>query len=187
MPIRIQRKRKKGWRLPPNAKCVTRGTSWGNMFPVEEVERSLRLSFQWPSCLIGGCFWKAFFREDPRLVDAADLARSAAVEMFRRAALKFRDVDPIGFEGWIAPLRGRDLACYCGLYEPCHADVLLVLANGDVEIVPKERRFCLSCGLNYAEFLACEDGGCRLESEPDALRRLYGRADLAATRKGGRS
>ncbi len=26
-------------------------------------------------------------------------------------------------------LRGRDLACYCRLDEPCHADVLLEVAN----------------------------------------------------------
>ena len=26
-------------------------------------------------------------------------------------------------------LRGRDLACYCALNEPCHADVLLEIAN----------------------------------------------------------
>jgi hypothetical protein len=27
-------------------------------------------------------------------------------------------------------LRGHDLACWCKLDEPCHADVLLELANG---------------------------------------------------------
>jgi hypothetical protein len=27
-------------------------------------------------------------------------------------------------------LRGRDLACWCPLDQPCHADVLLELANG---------------------------------------------------------
>lgn len=27
-------------------------------------------------------------------------------------------------------LRGRDLACWCKLDEPCHADILLELANG---------------------------------------------------------
>jgi hypothetical protein len=27
-------------------------------------------------------------------------------------------------------LRGRDLACYCPLDGPCHADVLLEIANG---------------------------------------------------------
>ena len=29
----------------------------------------------------------------------------------------------------LAELRGKDLACYCPLDEPCHADVLLELAN----------------------------------------------------------
>ena len=29
----------------------------------------------------------------------------------------------------IAQLRGRDLACWCRLDAPCHADVLLELAN----------------------------------------------------------
>jgi len=28
-------------------------------------------------------------------------------------------------------LRGRDLACYCPLDQPCHADVLLEIANGE--------------------------------------------------------
>ena len=30
----------------------------------------------------------------------------------------------------IAFLRGHDLACWCPLDQPCHADVLLELANG---------------------------------------------------------
>ncbi|MGH6882856.1 MAG: DUF4326 domain-containing protein [Hypericibacter sp.] len=30
-------------------------------------------------------------------------------------------------------LRGHDLCCYCPLDQPCHADVLLELANGDPE------------------------------------------------------
>lgn len=30
---------------------------------------------------------------------------------------------------WLAPLRGKDLACWCPLDQPCHADVLLELAN----------------------------------------------------------
>jgi hypothetical protein len=38
---------------------------------------------------------------------------------------------------WLAPLRGHDLACWCPLVDehgkivPCHADVLLELANRD--------------------------------------------------------
>lgn len=30
---------------------------------------------------------------------------------------------------YLAPLRGHDLACWCPLEQPCHADVLLELAN----------------------------------------------------------
>jgi hypothetical protein len=29
----------------------------------------------------------------------------------------------------LSELRGKDLACYCSLDQPCHADVLLELAN----------------------------------------------------------
>jgi len=34
MPIRIQRKRSKGWRMPENAVYVGRPTKWGNPFKV---------------------------------------------------------------------------------------------------------------------------------------------------------
>ena len=30
---------------------------------------------------------------------------------------------------WLGPLRGKNLACWCPLDQPCHADVLLKLAN----------------------------------------------------------
>ena len=30
---------------------------------------------------------------------------------------------------WLAPLRGKNLACWCAPGKPCHADVLLELAN----------------------------------------------------------
>ena len=36
MPKRIQRKRTKGWRMPPNTVYVGRPTKWGNPFTVEE-------------------------------------------------------------------------------------------------------------------------------------------------------
>ena len=32
MPQRIQRRRTKGWRLPPNSRYVGRPTKWGNPF-----------------------------------------------------------------------------------------------------------------------------------------------------------
>lgn len=30
---------------------------------------------------------------------------------------------------FLTPLRGRNLACFCELTDPCHADILLQLAN----------------------------------------------------------
>jgi Domain of unknown function (DUF4326) len=55
------------------------------------------------------------------------LGREEAVRRYRddllagRLAITVEDVE--------RELRGRDLACYCPLDEPCHADVLLEVAN----------------------------------------------------------
>ncbi len=57
------------------------------------------------------------------------LGRAEAVRRYRadlRAGRLAVTVDDVRRE-----LRGRDLACYCPLDEPCHADVLLELANTD--------------------------------------------------------
>ena len=52
--------------------------------------------------------------------------RSVAVVLYRDLHLPSRpDLDP-------RELRGRSLACYCPRDQPCHADVLLDLANQDV-------------------------------------------------------
>ena len=56
-----------------------------------------------------------------------ELGREEAVHRYRQDLLAGRlavTVDDARQE-----LRGRDLACYCALDEPCHADVLLELAN----------------------------------------------------------
>jgi hypothetical protein len=56
-----------------------------------------------------------------------DLGRAEAVRRYRedlfagRLAITVEDVR--------RELRGRDLACYCPLDGPCHADVLLEVAN----------------------------------------------------------
>lgn len=48
------------------------------------------------------------------------LTARQAVDLFRRDFAKSLPVEE---------LRGRDLACWCPLDQPCHADVLLDLAN----------------------------------------------------------
>jgi uncharacterized protein DUF4326 len=55
------------------------------------------------------------------------LGRAAAVRRYQEDLMAGRlgvSVDDVKRE-----LRGRDLACYCPLDEPCHADVLLSVAN----------------------------------------------------------
>jgi len=83
MPERIQRKRTKGWRMPPDAVSVTRPGKWGNPFTV------------------------------------AEYGRECAIQKYREWV--------IGKD--LSELRGKNLACYCPLDQPCHADVLLELAN----------------------------------------------------------
>ncbi|HEX7021427.1 MAG TPA: DUF4326 domain-containing protein [Trueperaceae bacterium] len=56
---------------------------------------------------------------------AGPFPRARAVLAFRKLAARRLKQDP----NWLEPLRGKDLCCWCDLSEPCHADVLLELAN----------------------------------------------------------
>lgn len=52
-----------------------------------------------------------------------------AVDLFRaRLEVLERDKHDEYLE-WLEPLRGHDLACWCPLDMPCHADLLLIAAN----------------------------------------------------------
>lgn len=104
MAERIQRKRTKGWRMPENAVSVCRPSIWGNDIRIGDDI--------------------SYYTEGCHSATAAD-----AVDLFRRFQLAHKAADPDRFERWISPLRGKDLACWCPLDQPCHADVLLELAN----------------------------------------------------------
>ena len=103
--IRIQLSRKKGWRMPPNTVKVDRSTNWGNPFVVGihgTRERCVRL-FRF---LMTGSICVSFG-------DHADKQISYYKHVRRNRQY----------------LRGKNLACWCPLDQPCHADVLLELAN----------------------------------------------------------
>jgi hypothetical protein len=53
----------------------------------------------------------------------------SAVALYRFDLMDHQEYDAEAFARWLAPLSGRDLACWCPLDQPCHADVLLELAN----------------------------------------------------------
>jgi hypothetical protein len=105
MPQRIQRKRSKGWKMPAGAVYVGRQTRWGNPFRVGSPNAD--------DCM-------------------ACVDRAEAVAKYRSELTTFGDA--VNFTGCTAAeireeLRGKDLACWCPLDQPCHADVLLELAN----------------------------------------------------------
>ena len=54
-------------------------------------------------------------------------ARGVAADLFRERLLT--DELAINLDDVRRELRGKDLACWCPLDQPCHADVLLELAN----------------------------------------------------------
>lgn len=128
MPERVQLSRKKGWRMPPNTVKVDRSTVFGNP----------------AMCWTHGCknhpckchpdFYEGedyccleTFREyvssglenRPSRTGSLRIALEAAAGYYRRAELVAR----------IPELRGKNLACWCALDRPCHADILLELAN----------------------------------------------------------
>ena len=108
-PRRIQLSRAKGWRMPPNTVKVDRSTIWGNPYRVGEPF--------YPTA-------------------------QAAVDRFE-AGLTSPPPHPESTMGKILSLlpdlRGKNLACWCPLDAPCHADVLLRLANAD-DLKPRAQK-----------------------------------------------
>lgn len=102
---RVQLSRAKGWRMPPNTVKVDRSTRWGNPFKLHG--------------------------------DGYPMTAEVAVMLFER------HITDQGRLGWVMAsrlttlddvrreLRGKNLACWCSLDRPCHADVLLRLANDE--------------------------------------------------------
>lgn len=139
MPRRIQRSRAKGWRMPEDAIYVGRPGKWGNPFNFRSSE------YCW-AALSFGCRGDAAGRQEASVrayrqwIDPPGDRRTMAIEL--QPALVKGDVSvPLGpqIKVGLAPsrqdleeLRGKDLACWCALDQPCHADVLLELANRPV-------------------------------------------------------
>ena len=107
MPIRIQRKRTAGFNMqaqsPDGAPVVSvcRPGKWGNPFQPMTV-----------TCVCNQpceCHSNAKF-----------------TSMYREWLMSYKLVIAAD---WLEPLRGKHLACFCSLSSPCHADVLLELAN----------------------------------------------------------
>mgnify|MGYP001564058662 CR=1 FL=1 len=91
-PVRIQRKRTKGWKMPANTVYVGRPSKWGNQVRAQRVPET---------------------------------TAQEAVDWYRMNLEGAWGLDTLHPE----ELRGKNLACWCPLDLPCHADVLLEIAN----------------------------------------------------------
>jgi len=108
-PIRVQLSRAKGWRMPPNTVKVDRSSPWGNPFNATQEYAAFPHNCG-PIPLVP-------LRAPPSLDRCLDLFVGY---LFGRMVH-----DP----AFVLPLRGKNLACWCKPDQPCHADVLLRLAN----------------------------------------------------------
>ena len=110
-PKRVQRKRTPGWKMPPNTVSVCRPGKWGNPWPIGK-----------------------FGPMDRFAIDA-----QGAVGLFRMMLSDHEMREIVGFPDDLSELAGKNLACFCPLDQPCHADVLLELANASsVSATPQE-------------------------------------------------
>ena len=117
-PHRVQRRRTKGYRLPPNTVYVGQGTKRRNPWEVTPHEDGRATVTDPISCI-------AF--------ESVPAAAAHAAGSFRWQLLNHPNV--LGFTETEAraELAGKNLACSCPLDQPCHADVLLEIANREEE------------------------------------------------------
>lgn len=152
MPERIQRQRVRGWRMPEGAVYVGRPGKWGNPFTyrsdspasgglVRYRPRSPEV-FEYEGRISAHNTRHDYCAPDGTITEfwVRYATRAEIVELFRRTLFEPDE----GMRGaWpsrrghfanftlaeVESLRGLDLACWCSLDQPCHADVLLELAN----------------------------------------------------------
>lgn len=119
-PIRIQLSRKRGFNLQEvsratnglEAVIVARPSKWGNPFLVHPLQKP-------------GRRWGLVYSSVPTARDAVECFR---LLMTCEPMNPEPDTFAYHLRGSIGELRGKNLACWCGK-GPCHADVLLELAN----------------------------------------------------------
>jgi hypothetical protein len=116
-PQRITLSRAKGWKMPPNTVKVDRSTKFGNPFSCDEDLREYRQAAveAFRSLLTGR---PSLRRHNMLRILKRNKGRGEAYVARMRESLP--------------ELRGKNLACWCKPGDPCHADVLLELANAEV-------------------------------------------------------
>jgi hypothetical protein len=116
-PVRLQRSRVKGARLTSPTGLpvvyVGRETRWGNPYRVEHK---------------GLCWYVITHLSIPNYCLSEDEARKTSVALYRADLLAGKADITVGQVR--EALLGRNLACWCKLADPCHADTLMCVARG---------------------------------------------------------
>jgi Domain of unknown function (DUF4326) len=106
-PVRVQRKRTKGWKMPENTVYVGRPTKLGNSY------------------IVGNPTYTG--KDIDGYVESVEMA----VNLYERQYNFMCEFNQDFKNELINYLRGKNLACWCPLDKPCHADVLLKIVNGE--------------------------------------------------------
>lgn len=128
MPIRIQRKRTKGFDLQAESMTsnglpcvyVGRPSKFGNRFKVGLWFRKITPD------------WVVWSSGDRPFGDRQVTSNEEALALFEEYAEARLKWD----KHWLEPIRGKNLACWCRTDAPCHADILLELANREEKESP---------------------------------------------------
>lgn len=136
MPQRIQLSRARGWRMPENTVKVTRPGRWGNPFNLRHSShcwtalahgfKADRLGRQAASVAIFRA-WLLNGKADG--VECGFYAEKDGETHLIVASPAVEAKEPPTVAEIREHLAGKNLACWCRLDEPCHADVLLAVAN----------------------------------------------------------
>lgn len=119
MPERIQLKRVKGWRMPANTVSVARPGIWGNPFFISKWRDTATCLALFEDAVLG--VWNP--------ATSAHLPHAwCGYDEYVDWMARMQDAGGHPME-LVRQLRGKNLACWCGLDQPCHADVLLRAAN----------------------------------------------------------
>lgn len=108
-PERVQLRRAKGWRMPPDTVKVDRTTKWGNPFVVGKDGTAAECVDLYCKMLRG----------------YLAIALSPSIDDLKER----RDYVLAN----IGTLKGKNLACWCRKGAACHAEVLLDLANHEAQ------------------------------------------------------
>lgn len=123
-PIRVQMHRTKGWRKPDGVIYVGRPSLWGN--PWRPGDAGWRVARE------DRAAWAVdrYRRELARFSLLSDWAMHVSEKTWDAVSRRITELGVSSMAEAVPHfLAGRDLACWCPLDRPCHADVLLDLAN----------------------------------------------------------